>query len=166
VTARLLTTKRGLRYMTILEQLLALKEASIPELQKKYSEVYDGKKTPLSNKTVLWQKIAYRIQELEYGSLPEKARTKVNELAQEYDPINNKTLRPENNNCGKKHSLGRDRRLPLPGTIITKEYKGTAIEVKVMDKGFEYKSKVYKSLTAIAKEITGCHWNGYLFFNM
>ena len=148
---------------SILEQILALKEAPISELQKKYSELFDGKKAPSSNKTYLWQRIAYRIQEIAYGSLPEEAQNKAKELAQEYDPINNKALRPD---TARRQHLSRDQRLPIPGTIITKEYKGIAIEVKVLDKGFEYKSKVYKSLTAIAKEITGCHWNGYLFFNL
>ena len=149
--------------MTILEQILALKEASISELHNKYSEVFDGKKSPSNNKTYLWQKIVYRIQELEYGGLPDDAQNKVKELAQEYDPINNKALRPDE---VKNHCLSRDKRLPMPGTIITKEYKDITVEIKVLEKGFEYNSKVYKSLTAIAKEITGCHWNGYLFFNM
>jgi hypothetical protein len=147
----------------MLEQILALKEASISELQKKYSEVFAGKPAPSNNRTYLWQKIAYRIQELEYGSLPEEARDKVKELAQEYDPINNKALRPDITN---RRRLLRDQRLPIPGTVITKEYKGIVIEVKVLDKGFEYNNKTYRSLTAIAKEVTGCHWNGYLFFNI
>jgi hypothetical protein len=145
---------------SILEQITALKNASLLELRKKYSEVFDSKNAPSTNKTYLWQKIAYRMQELEYGCLPEEARNKAKELAKEYDPINNKALRP----IGSK-DLSRDQRLPIPGTVITKEYKGTTIEVKVLDKGFEYSGKVYKSLTAIAKEVTGCHWNGYLFFN-
>lgn len=147
----------------ILSQIIALKNAPISELKQKYSELFAGKNTSSDNRTYLWQKIVYRIQELEYGGLPEEAQIKVKELAQEYDPINNKALRP---NAAKIQSLSRDQRLPIPGTIITKEYKGIAVEVKVLDKGFEYKSKAYKSLTAIAKEITGCHWNGYLFFNM
>jgi hypothetical protein len=50
--------------------------------------------------------------------------------------------------------------------VITKEYKGTNYEVKVLEKGFEYKGKIYKTLSAIAKEVTGAHWNGYLFFNL
>ena len=148
--------------MTILEQIMALKNASLPELQKKYSELFAGKKMPPNNKTFLWQKIAYRIQELEYGGLQEEARNKAKELAKEYDPINNKALRPD----VAKRCFSRDQRLPIPGTVITKEYKGIALEVKILDKGFEYNCKTYKSLTAIAKEITGCHWNGYLFFNM
>jgi ABC-type cobalt transport system substrate-binding protein len=147
----------------ILSQIMALKNASIAEIKQKYSELFAGKKASSDNRTYLWQKIAYRIQELEYGGLPEEAQNKVKKLAQEYDPINNKALRP---NVIKIQRLSRDQRLPIPGTVITKEYKGIAVEVKVLDKGFEYNGKTYKSLTAIAKEVTGCHWNGYLFFNM
>ena len=150
--------------MEILEQLLALKELSVPELQARYSELFDGKKATSNNKTYLWQRIAYRIQELAYGSLPKEAQNKAKELAQAYDPINNKALRPDNGVV--KCCVSRDRRLPLPGTIITKNYKGTDIRVKILEKSFEYNGKVYKSLTAIAKEVTGSHWNGYLFLNM
>ncbi len=147
----------------ILTRILDLKTASLPELQKEYSALYGSKKTPSGNRAYLWQKITYRIQELEYGAMPQEALDKVKELAQEYDPINNKASRPD---TAKRQHLSRDQRLPMPGTIITKEYKAITVEVKVLEKGFEYKSKVYKSLTAIAKEVTGCHWNGYLFFNM
>ena len=148
---------------SILAEILALKEMPISELQNKYSELFDGKKAPSNNKTYLWQRIAYRIQELKYGDLAEEAHNKVKEMAKEYDPINNKALRP---GIVKRYRLSRDQRLPIPGTIITKEYKGITVEVKVLNKSFEYKNKTYKSLTAIAKEVTGCHWNGYLFFNM
>jgi ABC-type cobalt transport system substrate-binding protein len=147
----------------ILSRILALKTASLPELQKEYGTLYDGKKAPSTNKTYLWQKIAYRIQELEYGGLPEEAQNKAKELTQEYDPINNKALRP---NCTMKQSMLRDKRLPVPGTLITKNYKGANIQVKVLEKDFEYNGKVYKTLTKIAKEITGSHWNGYLFFSL
>ena len=149
---------------SILVRILALKTASLPELQKEYSALYDDKKAPSDNKTYLWQRIAYRIQELEYGGLPAEAKNKVKELTQEYDPINNKALRPDNG--AEKRCVSRDRRLPLPGTIITKNYKGTDIRVKILEKGFEYNGKVYRSLTSIAKEVTGSHWNGYLFLNL
>ncbi|MCX5679329.1 MAG: DUF2924 domain-containing protein [Candidatus Omnitrophica bacterium] len=148
---------------TILAEILSLKESSILELQKKYSELFDGKKASSNNKTYLWQKIAYRIQELEYGGLPEEAKNKTKELAREYDPINNKALRPD---AAIKHHISRDKRLPIPGTLITKNYKGADIRVKILEKDFEYNDKVYKTLTAIAKEVTGSHWNGYLFFNL
>lgn len=148
---------------SILARILTLKTASLADLQKEYSALYDGKKAPSSNKTYLWQKIAYRIQELEYGGLPEDAKDKAKGLVKEYDPINNKTLRLNGTN---KCCVSRDRRLPIPGTVVSKEYKGINIQVKILDKGFEYNGKVYKSLTAIAKEVTGSHWNGYLFFSL
>ena len=151
----------------ILARILALKTASLPELQKEYEAVFDGKKTPSNNKTYLWQRIAYRIQELEYGGLPEEAQTKAKELAKEYDPINNKALRPNNTNIGaNKHCISRYIRLPMPGTLITKNYKGTDIRVKIREQDFEYNGKIYRTLTAIAKEVTGSHWNGFLFFNL
>lgn len=111
----------------VLSRILVLKAASLPELQKKYSILYDGKKAPSNNKTYLWQRIAYRMQELEYDSLPDEAQNKTKELAQEYDPINNKALRPD---TAIKHRALRDRRLPVPDTIITKIIKVQKSESK------------------------------------
>ena len=148
---------------SILVRILGLKTASLTELQKEYEALYDGKKATSNNKTYLWQRIAYRIQELEYGGLPEEAQSKVKELAREYDPINNKALRSD---ATIKRNISRDRRLPIPGTLITKNYKGIDIRVKILEKGFEYNGKIYRTLTAIAKEVTGSHWNGFLFFSL
>lgn len=149
-------------------EIMALKELPLGELEKKYEKVFEGKKAPSNNKVYLWRKIAYRIQELEHGELSSEAQGKIEEFIQKYDPVNNKALRPENtpSERTKKGTFSRDKRLPIPGTVITKEYKGTTLQVKVLESGFEYNNKVYKSLTAIAKEITGAHWNGYLFFNL
>jgi hypothetical protein len=57
-----------------------------------------------------------------------------------------------------------DRRLPPPGTILTRTYKGARLQVRVLPAGFEYDGQVYKSLSAVAKAITGSHCNGFLFF--
>ena len=148
-------------------KIMELKSMSLGELQRKYEEVFEGSKATSNNKVYLWRKIAYRIQERECGELAEKAQGKIEEFIQKYDPINNKALRPDNPEApepGKK--LKRDNRLPIPGTIITKEYKGAKLQVKILEFGFEYNNKKYKSLTAIAKEATGAHWNGYLFFGL
>ena len=147
----------------ILAEILVLKDMSVLDLQNKYSEVFAGKKATSNNKTYLWQRIAYRMQEIEYGGLPETVYAKVKELVNEFDPINNKTLRPD---IANKQLITRDRRLPIPGTLITKTYKGTEIRVKVLEKGFEYNGKVYKTIGAVASYITGAHWNGYSFFNL
>ncbi|MDD3375791.1 MAG: DUF2924 domain-containing protein [Candidatus Omnitrophica bacterium] len=150
-----------------LSKIMALKEKSLTELKEAYKKLFDGKKAPSNNKVYLWRKIAYRIQEIDYGGLSAKTKDKVQELIQKYDPINNKTLRPntpEMNGPSRKHK--RDKRLPILGTVITKEYKGKVLQVKILDSGYEYNNKKYKSLSSIAKEVTGAHWNGYLFFSL
>lgn len=60
----------------------------------------------------------------------------------------------------------RDPRLPEPGTVIEREHNGDKIRVKVLEDGFEYKDKTYRSLSAIAREATGTTWNGLLFFKL
>jgi len=153
---------------TNLSQIMELKEKSLNELKTKYEELFPGQKSPSNNKVFLWRKITYRLQELEYGGISAETQSKIQQLIQQYDPINNKALRPNNipEIQSKKSGISRDKRLPIPGTVITKEYKGISLQVKVLKSGFEYNSKVYKTLTAIAKEVTGAHWNGYLFFNL
>ena len=153
---------------TNLSQIMELKEKSLGELKTKYEELFPGQKVPSNNKVFLWRKITYRLQELEYGGISAETQSKIQQLIQQYDPINNKALRPDNipENQPKKSGISRDKRLPIPGTVITKEYKGISLQIKVLKSGFEYNSKVYTTLTAIAKEVTGAHWNGYLFFNL
>jgi len=148
---------------TIVEQIMNLKNQSVEELKAKYEEVFSGEKPTSSNKPFLWRKIAYRLQEIEYGGLSIDTQNRVTELINQYDPVNNKMLRPKNVD-NKNKTNGRDTRLPIPGAIIKKVYKGRIIEVKVLEKGFEYEGQAYKTLSAIASKITGDHWNGYLFF--
>ena len=57
-----------------------------------------------------------------------------------------------------------DPRLPPPGTILTRPYKGQLLQVQVLTEGFAYAGRVYASLSAVAKAITGSHTNGFLFF--
>ena len=150
---------------TLSTQIEALKETPIRELQKQYKELFKDEGITALQKTYLQRKIAYKLQELGRGGLSVKARQRLEELIQEYEPINNKALRPDTPAI-KQPAPVKDRRLPIPGTIITKKYKGSSYQVKVLEKGFEYTGKIYRSLTAVAKEISGAHWNGYLFFNL
>ncbi len=59
-----------------------------------------------------------------------------------------------------------DARLPMPGTLLTRQYKSRTINVRVLPDGFDYEGEVYRSLSAVAKAVTGAHWNGYLFFGL
>jgi hypothetical protein len=60
----------------------------------------------------------------------------------------------------------RDARLPMPGSLIVKEYKDRTLVVKVLDSGFEFEGRRFTSLSAIAGEITGGRWNGFAFFGL
>jgi hypothetical protein len=97
--------------------------------------------------------------------LSDDAKARLDQFIKAYDPINNKALRQNGAGDASKGRV-RDRRLPIPGTVISKGYKGTVIDVKVLDKGFEYAGKPYRTLSAIAGAVTGQHWNGYLFFGL
>ncbi len=149
-------------------QITALKNTSVEELQRKHEELFNGLRATSDNKVYLVRRIAYRLQELGHGGLSQKAQKRLKELIALYDPVNNKAIRPKVSveTQARIKTRGRDRRLPIPGTMITKEYRGKNIQVKVLENGFEYNGKIYNHLTAIAQEITGAHWNGYLFFNL
>lgn len=151
----------------MLERIIVLKAIPLSELQRKYEELF-GEKASSDNRAYLCRRIAYRMQELECGALSEKARNRLAELIKLYDPVNNAAFRPNVRPATPvaAKASARDKRLPIPGSAVIKNYKGKNIQVKVLENGFEYNGKLYKNLTAIAKEITGSHWNGYLFFNL
>ena len=60
----------------------------------------------------------------------------------------------------------RDARLPAPGTTLTREFKGKEVKVEILDAGFKYDGKTWRSLSAIARSVSGTSWNGFLFFNL
>lgn len=62
--------------------------------------------------------------------------------------------------------MARDPRLPAPGTVLSREHKGFEHEVEVLESGFRYRGREYRSLSAIAKEIAGTPWNGFTFFGL
>ena len=78
----------------------------------------------------------------------------VNPITTEETPLKNLPVRP------------RDSRLPAPGSIITKTYHGQGIEVKVLENGFEYQGKTYKSISRVAMEIVKRPISGYVFFGL
>ncbi|MHC5055363.1 MAG: DUF2924 domain-containing protein [Planctomycetota bacterium] len=152
-------------------QILELQEMTVPELQAKYREVF-GEETRSHHKQQLFRKIAWRIQELAEGGLSERAKAKARQLANEADirisPPRGAFAGDAEGSAG-GHSAGRrvrDPRLPVPGTLIEREYKGLVLSMRVLDKGFEYKGRTYRSLSAVAREVTGTHCNGMAFFGL
>ncbi len=142
---------------------------TVAELREKYAEVM-GEETRSRHKDYLIRRIAWRLQASAEGNLSERARRRAMELAANADvrltaPRKKTTPAPGRTKVAALH-IYQDGRLPMPGAVITREYKGQTIEVRVLPHGFEFEGEVYKSLSAVAKAVTGTHWNGYHFFHL
>jgi hypothetical protein len=139
---------------TVLAQLAALKAAPIGALKQKWRDLFESEPPPY-NRRFLEHRLAYRIQELAYGGLKPETMRRLRELASELD--------------GGKADVRRrraDHDRPIAGTRLIREYQGIEHCVTVRDNGFEYQGRPYKSLSAIARAITGTQWNGRVFFGL
>jgi hypothetical protein len=159
--------------MRLEEELDALKRMTVSQLQRKYAEVF-GEPTRAHNKPFLWKRIAWRLQVQAEGDISERARQRAQKLAREEDlrihpPKGTFAPAPapdKSRTVVLPFTPVRDERLPTPGTLLGRIYRGKRVEVEVLSKGFRYKGRNYPTLTAVAKEITGTHWNGYEFFGL
>ena len=156
----------------LLAEIDDLRQMTVGTLRTKHREVF-GEESRSSNKQFLFRRIAWRLQARVEGDLAERTRRRALELADDADlrirapegffvePGPSCAPRPPD-----RAGAGRDRRLPAPGTLVTRQYENRRIVVKVLEDGFEYQSQRYRSLSAIAREVTGTRWNGLLFFGL
>jgi hypothetical protein len=154
-------------HVNVAKEVAALEAMTVNELRAKYIQVF-GEETRVGNKVWLVKRIVWRLQALAEGDLSERARRRAAELAQDADlrlsPPRQKQTAPASVQKNGRVSASANGHLPLPGTILTRWYKGQTLKVQVLRHGFEYDGQVYKSLSAVAKAITGSHTSGYLFF--
>ena len=135
----------------------ALQQLPVSKLHERFESVYG--ETPRSrNKVWLVRKILWRLQSLKDGGLSERALLRAAELAVESDVRLMPATKPEH--------TSHDERLPLTGQSLMRNYKGLHIVVNITPEGFEYDGNRYRSLSAVAKVITGSHCNGYRFFRL
>ena len=137
----------------VLSRLAALQTAPIDALKQQWRELF-GKEPPSFNRAYLQSRLAYRIQELAYGGLKPETRARLEALGEQLDG-GNVVLR----------RIRADSR-PLPGTRLVREYGGVQHVVTVRADDFEYEGRPYRSLSAIARHITGTRWNGHAFFGL
>ena len=138
---------------------------SVRALQQEYRKVF-GAEPESAHRQFLFRKIAWQLQAKEEGGLPEPVRELAREIARNVALRNRVITNSIKQRAGLVIGPGHDSRLPMPGGVIVKEYRGETLVVKVTDTGFEFRDRRYTSLSAIAKEITGTKWNGYAFFQM
>jgi hypothetical protein len=152
-------------------QLATLKQQTIAGLRARYAELF-GEQTQAGNRAWLIKRIAWRLQALAEGDLSERARQRALELARDADlrlcPPRSTILGVEGADGAPKRQASRahDPRLPPPGTLLRRPYKGMILQVQVQEDGFVFDSQRYPSLSAVAKAITGSHCNGFLFFRL
>lgn len=137
----------------VLARVAALKGTSTPDLKTMWRELFATEPPPY-NRRFLESRLAYRLQELAYGGLPATTVERLEALAGDLDGGDAiKRKRPAN-----------DR--PVAGTRLIREWQGVEHCVTVLDDGFEYQGRPYKSLSAIARTIAGTRWSGPLFFGL
>jgi hypothetical protein len=151
-----------------------LETATMADLRNKYRELF-GEASKSSNKQFLFRRIAFRLQANAEGDLSERARRRALEIANDADlrtraprgfVVQDANRALSNTEQSRRSPPQRDWRLPAPGTLITRRLHDRHIVVKVLEKGFEFESRRYRSLSAIAREVTGTRWNGLLFFGL
>ncbi len=135
-------------------QLAALKTSSTPELKQQWRDLFQAE-PPVFNRRYLESRLAYRVQELTYGGLKPEAVRRLERLGEELD-----------GGGKKKRTMRLDRDRPIIGTRLLREWQGVEQIVTVTATGFEWQGRPYKSLSAIARAITGTRWNGWVFFGL
>ena len=154
--------------MDIDTELAGLHRLSVPKLRERYAEAF-GEPTTGNNKPWLIRRIAWRLQERAEGGLSERAQRRARELADDADlrVIPARVGSPPNSRpSALPEPTSSDPRVPPVGSAITRTYKGKVLEVNVLADGFEYRGVIFRSLSAVAKQITGSHLNGFAFFGL
>lgn len=137
----------------VLARLSALESTPTPKLKEQWRQLFDSEPPPF-NRRYLESRLAYRIQELAYGGLKQETVRRLEKLGEELD----------GGRVAVRKRPANDR--PVSGTQLIREYQGVEHCVTVRDDDFEYQGRPYKSLSAIARAITGTQWNGLTFFGL
>jgi hypothetical protein len=134
-------------------RLAALKTAPTPDLKKQWRDLFASEPPPF-NRRYLESRLAYRIQELAYGGLKPETIRRLERLGEDLDGGDRK-----------KSRIRADIR-PITGTRLLRDWQCVEQVVTVTADGFDWQGRPYKSLSAIARAITGTRWNGWVFFGL
>jgi hypothetical protein len=138
---------------TVLARLAALKTTPTPDLKRQWRDLFETEPPPY-NRRFLESRLAYRIQELAYGGLKPETIERLEALGEQLD----------GGNLVLRRTRSEDK--PISGTRLIREWQGVEQCVTVRDHDYEYQGRPYKSLSAVARAITGTRWNGWIFFGL
>jgi len=134
------------------EALSRLPKLDLSELREEWRVLYKTDVSPHLSRELLIRAVAYRMQEVALGGLRPEPQRQLRQIAQEL----------------KENGQARMRFRPQlkPGTRLMREWQGRTYEVVVLDDGCSWQGTQYRSLSAIARKITGTAWSGPLFFGL
>ena len=160
-------------------QLAALETMNVPALAEKYRQLY-GEPTRSRNRAYLKKRLAWRIEANFQGDLSQGAIARIQQLGDQLPERWQMRLgQPASEPAAASDAATkldaalsiattepRDPRVPPVGTVVRRVFDGKTHEVTVCVEGFEYEGRKYKTLSAIANQIAGSRWNGFLFFGL
>ena len=147
----------------VVQQIEQLRRATVGQLRARYTELF-GEPSRSNHKQFLFRRLAWRLQALSEGELSERARQQAQTLVQDADlrltAPRDQTSRARpvlEPTVASRLRRGADPRRPPPGTVLSRSFKGQRILVQVLEDGFQYQDRYYRSLSAIARQATGEH---------
>ena len=138
---------------SVMARVASLPTTTTPELKQMWRDLFHQEPPPF-NRRFLETRLAYRIQELAYGGLKRETQKRLELLGEQLDGGKKKVRRRRQDNR------------PIAGTRLIREWQGSPCEVLVGVDYFDYQGRRYKSLSSIAKAITGTNRNGWAFFGL
>ncbi len=151
---------------SIAAQVMSLQKMTVFELRVEWEKVF-GEPTKQRHRVYLWKRLARELQKDQLPKLTAEEEAQVTEYRKQIRKMPPDKWFPGKQRKSKRPTkCTRSNRTPPPGTVISREYKGRQISVKVLADGFEYQGKVFKSISKIASEVTGTSWNGFTFFRL
>ena len=145
---------------SIVREIAELRDMTTEALTARYVELH-GKQPHIRHREWLWKRIAWKIQERRHGGLSAVAQRRLEELIAGLDLPTDEQTRAV---TGKMKPA--DKKDPAVGQTLVRHWRGRDIEVKVLADGVEYEGERFRSLSAVARHVTGSKWNGKLFFGV
>jgi hypothetical protein len=118
------------------------------------------------SKEVLRGLLAWRIQAEVYGGLSPDTTRRLRRLAEGLERVAGAGEGADSVDSDKERARVRTTPVLKPGSVLTREWRGTLHKVQVLEKGFAHAGRIYDNLSAIARHITGTRWSGPRFFGV
>ena len=133
-------------------EIAVLTDLSVSELKSRWRSLYGIEPPPRSSRKLLTSAIAYRIQERALGGLKPSVRRLLERASEDTGSRRILPTRPVTR--------------ASTGTVLIRDWQGKSHHVTVLDGGVLYRNRSYRSLSQVARVITGCRWSGPLFFGL